>query len=218
MEIWQTILLALGGNVILLAVLGWLSKSFVSQLLAKDIEAFKSSLKSESDLAVQKLKYDIDKSKIEYELKLSKLHEKRADVIADTYGLLVQCYREVSNLIYPADSGKMSDVEKNYKTAMSSVINFFSQFNKQRIYLPEDLCSEIDDFLMELRFHAIVYYDSIKRDDRYTRKGVKEDGVQESINDAVVKARNFIDQDSKVTKALLEKKLRELMEEVEKVS
>ena len=71
MEIWETVMLALGGNAVMLAILGWLAKSFVSQLLAKDMTLFKESLKSESELAVRKLQYDIQKSVIEYELKAS---------------------------------------------------------------------------------------------------------------------------------------------------
>src|SRR5690606_27647479 len=103
MAAWQTIVLALGGNLALVAVLGWLSKSLISQLLAKDIESFKIALKSESESASEKLRHELEKAMIEHQVRFSKLHEKRAEVIAELYSLLVQAYWDLQSFVSPAE-------------------------------------------------------------------------------------------------------------------
>ena len=132
MEIWQTVLLALGGNAVLLAVLGWLSKSFVNQLLTKDIEVFKSRLEMKSEAEIQKIKYHLEKSTIEHQQKISRLYEKRSEVIAETYGALVHCYRDVNALILHGSIAWENHLEE-FELAMNSIGSFFSLFNKYRI-------------------------------------------------------------------------------------
>ncbi len=218
METWQTILLALGGNAVLLAVLGWLSKSLVSQLLTRDIETFKANLKSESEAEILKLKFDIEKSVIEYQQKISRLHEKRAEVIAETYGALVQCWHDTNALIFPFDNTEWEQYKEGYDSAMNSINTFFELFNKCRIYFPEELCEKIDEFVMELRAHAIMYFESLIRDDKLTRAGTKNDELKDKIDEAIQSARKFMDVESKSIKARLEEELRMLMEEERNIS
>ena len=47
MEPWKALLVAFGGNVTLLFLLGYFGQSLVSQVLAKDIEKFKADLQLE---------------------------------------------------------------------------------------------------------------------------------------------------------------------------
>lgn len=49
MNVWQTVLVAFGGNIALLAVVAWLGKALMTQFLAKDIEGFKAELKNEAE-------------------------------------------------------------------------------------------------------------------------------------------------------------------------
>lgn len=165
MEVWQTILLALGGNVALLAVLGWLSKSLVGQLLAKDIEGFKSTLKFEAETASQKLRHDLEKSSIEHHVRFSKLHEKRADLIAELYSLLVQAHWDLSSFVSPAEWAGEPKKQEKYATAMNSVADFYRYFDKHRIYIPEALCGQIDEFLQEMRRKAIGFGVYVKYSD-----------------------------------------------------
>lgn len=56
MEIWQTILLAFGGNAALLAVLGVLGKSVLDKFIVRDTKQFESDLKAKSDTAIEHLR------------------------------------------------------------------------------------------------------------------------------------------------------------------
>lgn len=51
MTAFETIVLSVGGNAALLAVLGWLARSLLGQLVAKDLERLKSELANTSSAA-----------------------------------------------------------------------------------------------------------------------------------------------------------------------
>ena len=103
MDIWQSLLLALGGNATLLLLLGWLARSFGSQLLAKDLEQFKAGLASASSEASERLKHELQMNSIEHEVRFSKLHERRAEVIASLYTLLVEVQCAGQNFVALVD-------------------------------------------------------------------------------------------------------------------
>jgi hypothetical protein len=84
-SIWEQLLFLFGGNAMLLAVLGYLFKSLLSQLLTKDIEKFKSQLKADADVSIERLKSTLQMTALEHQVRFSKLHEKRALVVADLY-------------------------------------------------------------------------------------------------------------------------------------
>jgi len=208
MEIWQTIIMAIGGNVVLLAVLGWLSKSLISQMLSKDIAGFKSSLKSESDAISQKLKHDFQITALEHQVKFSKLHEKRADVIAELYSLLVQSYWDASSFASPMEwNGEVNKQEK-YSMAMNSVADFYRYFDKHRIYIPENLCIKIDNFVQEMRKKVIGFGVYVKYDDSQLPTNQLE-----SKHKAWMDAWDYIERKVPETKSELENHLRILLGE-----
>lgn len=206
MEAWQTIILALGGNVALLAVLGWLSKSFVSQLLAKDIEGFKQSLRSESDAALKQLSHDLEKSTIEHQVRFSKLHEKRAEVIAELYGLLVQAYWDISSFASPAEWAGEPNKQEKYVTAMNASAEFYRYFEKHKIYMPERLCSQINEFSQEMRSKAIGFGVFVKYDDENMNERLYEQKHQK-WDEAWV----YFEKNAPAARAALENELRNIL-------
>ena len=157
MDPWQSVLLALGGNAALLAVLGWLAKSLIEKFLTKDIERFKATLASESQIAAERLKHELQLTAAEHQIRFSKLHEKRASVVADLYGLLVQASWDGQSFASIAEfSGEPSKQEK-FTTAMNSLAEFFRFFDKHRIYLPEALCGQLEAFVQAMREKVISF-------------------------------------------------------------
>ena len=90
MEAWQVIVAAVLGNAAVLAVLGFLAKALLGQLLQRDILSFQFELKAKADSATEQLKSDLQIRTIEHQVRFSRLHEKRANVIADLNGLVVE--------------------------------------------------------------------------------------------------------------------------------
>ncbi|MCC7483534.1 MAG: hypothetical protein IT529_00965 [Burkholderiales bacterium] len=90
MSAWETILLAIGGNAALLAVLGLIGKSFLDKLIQRDTHRFEADLKAKSDAAIEHLRNALQLQATEHQIRFSRLHEKRADVIAELNGYLVE--------------------------------------------------------------------------------------------------------------------------------
>lgn len=165
MTAFETIVLSVGGNAALLAVLGWLARSLLGQLVAKDLERFKSELASASSAASEQLKHQLQLVAQEHQVVVSKLHEKRAQVVAEAYGLLVEVQWSAQDFVSPMElEGEPSKKEK-YVAAMNKSAEFYRFFDKNRIYLPATLCQRIDEFLRAMRSKVIGFGVYARRED-----------------------------------------------------
>jgi len=91
---WQdvivTVFTTIGGGVVLLGAAAYLIRAALTQRLLLDAEAFKGQLKASADAEIERLKVSLQMSALEHEVRFSKLHEKRAEVIAELYRRLVE--------------------------------------------------------------------------------------------------------------------------------
>ncbi len=91
MDVWQTILLAVGGNAALLAVLGLLGKSLLEKVIARDTKLFESQLKAKTDAEIERLKNEMNRNVESYKIQLKKseiFFEKELEA-ASTFSSLV---------------------------------------------------------------------------------------------------------------------------------
>lgn len=202
MNSWQSILLAFGGNATLLVVLAWLARSFGSQFLAKDLEKFKVCLVSASSEASERLRHELQIASLEHQVRFSKLHERRAEVITSIYGLLVEAQWAGQGLVAIAEfSGEPSKQEK-YITAMNKFSEFFREFDKNRIFLPDAVCQQIEVFLSGMRTRVIGFGVYSQTDD-YAQDYV----IKDKINNWV-KSAEYFDTEVPIARRALEKELR----------
>jgi hypothetical protein len=142
MELWQSLLVAFGGNAALLLVVGFLGRSLMATILAKDLEKFKA---------------DLQVAAVEHQVRFSKLHEKRAQVLADLYTLLVVATWEATNFANPMEWAGEPDKKTQYVSAINAIKEYFRFFDQHRIWLPADLCGPLEDFAKQLRTPAIGF-------------------------------------------------------------
>lgn len=129
MEAWQTILLAFGGNAALLGILAWAGKSLASQWFRKDLERHK---------------FDLQKSAIEHQVRFSRLHEKRAEVIAELYRVTIEFVGAAESLTNPMEfSGEPTKKEKSVIFG-DKATQFRKYYLENKIYLSEESCVKID--------------------------------------------------------------------------
>ena len=205
MTAWQSILLALGGNAALLLRLGWLARSLGSQLLAKDLERFKASLTSASSEASERLKHELQIVSLEHEVRFSKLHERRAEVIGFLYSLLVEVQWSGQSLVAMAEFVGEPPKQEKYIAAMNKCAEFFREFDKNRIYLPEHVCQQIEEFLRGMRTRVIQFGVYSQANDYAPEHLIKE------RLDVWVKASDYFDKEVPIARQALEAELRSML-------
>ncbi len=211
MSPWETILLAIGGNAALLAVLGWLARSLLGQLAAKDLERFKSELASASNTAAEQLRHELHLVAQESQILLSKLHKRRAQVVAEAYGLLVEAQWAAQDFVSLVEwAGDPSKMEK-YKTAMNKSAEFYRYFDRNRIYLPQPLCDQIEAFLNGMRGKVIGFGVYARHEDA----ALPDSGIQKKY-EAWDKASDYFSNEVPKTRAALEEELRSIIGGVRK--
>jgi hypothetical protein len=155
MEIWKTILLAVGGQAAMLAVLGYVGKSLFERLIVRDTKRFENDLKAKSDAASDRLRYELQLQTIEHQVRFSRLHEKRASVIAELYGYLVEALWEAESFLSPMRSPGDPNMKEMYDQTMDKFVELYRYFDKHRIYLPEEICTSLQNLIQKVRFQVI---------------------------------------------------------------
>ncbi len=112
---WQEFLATIGGQAALLGIVGYLIKKLVSSRLEREADAFKTELKRNSDIEIERLKSSLQMSANEHQIRFSKLHEKRAQVLADLYKLLVKATWETENFASPMEFSGEPDKRQKFK-------------------------------------------------------------------------------------------------------
>ena len=198
--------MAIGGQTILLAVLGWLAKSLVQGQLQKDLERFKATLQAEADAANSRLRHQLEVTATEHRIRFSQLHQTRAKVIANTYSKLVRAHWAARSFVSPGEIWGEPDKKEKYIIAMNAITNFYRYFDRKKIYLPEGLCKTLDEFVSEMRSEAIGFGVWVLFIDE------NEPGdVQKQKFEAWVKAWKHFDKKTPVAKAALESELRQII-------
>lgn len=162
---WQELLVVFGGNATLLVVLAYLCKSLLSQRLLKDAERFKTQLKSDADVELERfkaqikadaemtlehLKSTLQMAALEHEVRFSKLHEKRGEVIDELYTGLVDAINAASRFVHV----EAFDAEKRMDegtAAETKYWEFHDLVMRRRIYLHESTCKLLVNILNKVR-------------------------------------------------------------------
>lgn len=198
-DVWNDLLGVFGGTAAILALLGFLFRSIVNQLLSKDIEVFKTKLKADADATLASMSNDLKLAVIEHEVRFSSMHQRRAEVIAETYRLLAEALACVQSFVSPMEWLGEPDKKEKYKTAMQALGELFRYFDRNRIYLPERLCQSIDAFVDGLREPTIrfsVYLGVSEHDSEGLKERTKAwQGAWEKVESSAPLARRALEEE-----------------------
>ena len=145
---WQdvviTVFTTVGGGAVILAAVAWLIRTVITDRLARDAEAFKTRLKADADVEIERLKNSLQMTALEHEVRFSKLHERRAEVIAEVYKRLVQLHAEGSLFVSQVGiTGMSNENPEQVKWVLAVFQNnqdFIRLIEDNRIYLPARVC------------------------------------------------------------------------------
>jgi len=143
---WTELLKFVGGGTALLAIAAWLIRSLMLQVFSRDIERYKSVLKKEADKEIESLKISLNIEASKHQIRFSKLQERRASVIEETYKKIVSLEDLAA---YLTTEAKTEDYERLKEKANKFIDEFFefnSFFEAHAIYFPENIVNKIKDF------------------------------------------------------------------------
>jgi hypothetical protein len=148
---WSDIAKTVGTSGVIVAAITYLAKSLWGHWLTSDLEKHRASLRLENETKIEQLKAELSRVALEHEVKFSRVHDRRAEVIADIYKRLYHVVRDFKSLTAMMEfSGEPSKEEKR-KTAIASYNNLAPFFCENRIYLEEEVCKLMESFLRKIR-------------------------------------------------------------------
>ena len=118
------------------------------------LETHKAQLKGQSDLAIEHLKFELSRANDEYKFRFSKLHEKRAEVIAEVYSRLKNLHRCMGDYVAVFEPVGMEPKEERRKKTISAFEEFDKYYQPNTIFLPK----ETDDALKEIRQKLVTAF------------------------------------------------------------
>lgn len=180
---WQSILLALGGNAALLVVLGWLARSLGSQLLARDIEKFKSNIELTAAREIETYKAQLEKDRLRLQISYGGIFEKQANAILDLYKIVLTLESAasdaVSNLSEPPQERQFA-----FRQAWSAIRTSYQQ---SRILLPQEIDEMLGNFINQM-FRGVFEYMRMEArdlrrvtDDEFQRLSDRQEAALEII-------------------------------------
>jgi hypothetical protein len=147
-EIITAIVTAVGGGAVFLAAAAWLIKALVSNRLALDaekfkiairtnadreIEAFRIGLQANANTEIERLKNALQILADERKVLFSKLHEKRASVIAELHERFVTAYWAAHTYHQWVEFQGGPTEEEQAATAWQTLREAYNFFEKNRI-------------------------------------------------------------------------------------
>lgn len=105
----------------------------------------------ETQTKLEQIKTDLNYAAFQKQTTFAKLHEKRAEVIADLYSKLVAVHVAMHVLVSPQEWEPGPDRQKQReKDASDAAVAFTRYFNAHQIYFEETLCDLINKLNNEL--------------------------------------------------------------------
>lgn len=151
---WMTVVQNVGFFAVGTGGLSFLIKSLVTNSLNKDLEAYKSKLNTDLEAHKSSLTKDIEAFKsvlqvsaVEHQVRFTKLHDKRAEVIQTLYSKLVAldlAIHSVLKLFHKTGEPSLEEKVREYGRLHNEFNDFYLP---NKIFFDAQACKVLDDFL-----------------------------------------------------------------------
>jgi len=144
-----------------LAVVAWLGKKLISQMLDREMANHKANLdrqlasheaqlRAAVELEIERVRAVGAISKIEHEVMFRRLQDRRANIIAALYGKLAYAARMTNEYVGTHSSERSPETIAAQKAAIDANRDILFYMDKQKIWLPKECCEKVDAFTGEL--------------------------------------------------------------------
>jgi len=155
---WPEIILAILTNsaftAVLLAAAAFIGRSIIGRWISRNIEEYKAQLQAANAREIERLRTELKIVSFEHETRFARLHEKRAEVTAELYKLLVRSEDSLMSLALAVGHTDFEGeiAQKTYETSQAAI----QYLNEHCIYLPGNLANTVGDLtskFISLRYH-----------------------------------------------------------------
>lgn len=148
----------------------WLARSWLSERLKNSIraeydqklETHKAQLKSQSDIALERLRADLSIATAEHNIQFARLHEKRAEVIAETYARLTELHVALGDYVKIFETTIDKPKEERRQAVQKAHEDFIKYYRTKRIFIPEASVAKIDSINVESKSAFYSFFHEIE--------------------------------------------------------
>ena len=131
----EAVWIALGGNVIFLAAVAFLGRTIITHWLDKDLDRFRTELEHSASRQLETLKSRLQIAANEHAILLTKLQERRAEVIGELYGQISEGVRELTSYVRPLQLAGEEGRAAKAAAARTSLMTALHSFEDKQIWL-----------------------------------------------------------------------------------
>ncbi len=139
----QIIIASIGGSAVLFGALAWLFKSIITHYLSKDIDKFKANLQLEAQKEMAHIQSTLEIEAFEHQIRFSRLHERRADIISLIYRSIVELHLSVNDFVRLLPRSSKDQNNTNLQRIWNAADQLKSSFEKNRIFFSEQICEKV---------------------------------------------------------------------------
>lgn len=145
----ETVIGAIAANAVILAALGFLTRSIIIHFLSKDIEKFKNDLEFKAKIELESYRSKLEKEHIRLQISYGGIFEKQANVFIEIYNHILTFEAKIKRCITPLGKPEIA-----YQEFIEAYQILFSYYERNRILLPKTFEESFEAFTKKL-YNAI---------------------------------------------------------------
>ena len=151
---WQDVITNLavvtGGGTVLVGASAWLMKTAITHRLETDADKFRIKIKADADIEIERWKSSLQIVAIEHQVRFTKLHEKRAEIIADLYKRLIDLHRHAEFFVVTRENNPDPAKDEEFRKLQQEMADFRKFYEQHQIYLPLGLCTALEGLVGQI--------------------------------------------------------------------
>jgi hypothetical protein len=191
---WQILLTTLSATGVASAAFVFLAKALSKHFLSLDLERFKGELKATHEKELERLRADLRLAAFRQETTFAKLHDKRAEVIAELYAKLATVNGAMHELLSPLEVDGGAGREKREKSAAEAGNDFRRYYDRHLIYFDESLCNLLHSFSQDMMRAWVIHLHNPTTGEGGINRWEPRMKAWERLNEQVPKIRTEIEQ------------------------
>lgn len=157
LEFLKQLLPTLGGTALGVAAVAWLARSIITNWLSKDVATYKNQLKAEADVALERVRSDLQIMAARRNIQYSRIHEKRLEIISEVAGKIRRFHDAVAAYTAIIEIAGGPSKEARRKVASDALAEFDKYFVPRRFFLPKKTVQRIETFRSGLHKISIEF-------------------------------------------------------------